>query len=170
MTKNQGFQNEIPPARVNIRLSVEGAGEMQKRELPLKLLVLGRFVPGKNSQRVGEREKWLVSRDNFDGVMASLGLSLQLQVPRSWGDVESTLPVSLRFTGLRSFDPASVASQVPELGRLQAARNLIRDLGSHLLDNRTLRRELENILKDPHAKAELTSKMESEVLLKMEAV
>lgn len=170
MARNSGFQNEIPPARVNIRLSVEGAGEAQKKELPLKLLVLGRFVPGTNAKRVGEREKWAVSRENFDGVMASLGLRLEYTVRRCGGDGEETLPVSLRFDALRSFGPASVASQVPELGRLQAARNLIRDLGSRLLDDRQLRRELENVLRDQGKRRELATRLRENVDLKMEGV
>ena len=170
MARNSGFQNEIPPARVNIRLSVEGAGEAQKKELPLKLLVLGRFVPGANAKRVGEREKWAVSRENFDGVMATLGLRLEYSVRRCGGDADETMPVSLRFDGLRSFGPAAVASQVPELARLQAARNLIRDLGSRLLDDRQLRRELENVLRDNNRRRELACRLRENVDLKMEGV
>jgi len=165
MTKAMSFQNEIPSARVNIRLSVEGAGEIQKRELPLKLLVLGRFIPSHNTRRIGEREKWLVNRDNLDGVMASLGLELRYTVSKPGFPDDVQMPVCLRFTGMRSFEPAQVARQIPELGRLQAARNLIRDLGSHLLDNRSLRRELELLLKDTGERAKLRDKLATEVKL-----
>ncbi len=146
MGRNPSFQNEIPPARVNIRLSVEGDSEQQKRELPLKLLVLGRFVPTENRLRVGERSKWQINKDNFDGVMASLRLKLHLRIDLPQSD--DALAVPLQFQALTDFDPVSVARQMPSVGRLLAARNLVRDLGSHLLDNRVWRRELENILRD----------------------
>ncbi|MNK94695.1 hypothetical protein D3C87_1149060 [compost metagenome] len=47
------------------------------------------------------------------------------------------------------FKPEVVAGKVPELRALMAARNLLRDLKSNLLDNAMFRRELEKILKDP---------------------
>ena len=37
------FQNEIPPARVNIQLSVDKGGAQKKMELPMKVVVLGGF-------------------------------------------------------------------------------------------------------------------------------
>ncbi len=161
MGRSPSFQNEIPPARVNIRLSVEGDSEQQKRELPLKLLVLGRFVPAENRLRVGERSKWQVNKENFDGVMASLGLQLNLRIELPNG--EETLAVPLRFQGLSDFDPVSVARQMPVVGRLLAARNLVRDLGSHLLDNRVWRRELETILRDQDNRQRLCQELVANV-------
>ena len=35
------FQNEIPPARVNIKLDIDKGGAQKKTELPFKMLVLG---------------------------------------------------------------------------------------------------------------------------------
>jgi len=37
------FQNEIPPARVNIKLDIDKGGAQKKVELPFKMLVLGDF-------------------------------------------------------------------------------------------------------------------------------
>jgi len=61
----------------------------------------------------------------------------------------SELAVDLGFTSMDDFRPDVVASKVPELRALMAARNLLRDLKSNLLDNATFRRELEKILRDP---------------------
>ena len=61
----------------------------------------------------------------------------------------SELPIDLDFRSMDDFKPDVVAGKVPELRALMAARNLLRDLKSNLLDNATFRRELEKILKDP---------------------
>jgi type VI secretion system protein ImpB len=44
-----------------------------------------------------------------------------------------------------------VAKGIPELSKLLAARNLLKDLKSNLLDNRSFRARLEEIIKDPKA-------------------
>ena len=48
------FQNEIPAARINLKLD-SGKGDAKKKtELPLKMLVMGDFTQKKRTQRVGE--------------------------------------------------------------------------------------------------------------------
>ena len=129
------YQNEIPPARINIQLSVDNGGAQKKMELPLKLLVLGDFKMDGDESRLIEREKINVNKDNFDGVMESM-------------NVELKCPVELKFTSMKSFEPMEIVKQVPELNRLMAVRNLIKDLGSNLLDNREFRKKMESLLKD----------------------
>ena len=40
------FQNEVPKARVNLKLDLHTGGASKKTELPLKLLVAGDFSNG----------------------------------------------------------------------------------------------------------------------------
>jgi type VI secretion system protein ImpB len=152
---NRSFQNEIPPARVNIQLSVEKGNAQKKHELPLKLLVLGDFTHRKDSTRVVDREKININKDNFDQVMKSLNLELTFSVPNRLSPDGGELPVALRFDSIKSFSPFEIAKQVPAIGRLIAARNLIKDLGSNLLDNREFRKRMELILKDQKCAQEL---------------
>lgn len=157
------YQNEIPPARVNIRLSVESGGEAKKLELPLKILVLGKFSTTADSRRIAEREKLLVHRNNFDAVMQTLDLGLRFAVQNSVEPAQEVLTVDLRFDGLRSFSPEQVVNQVPSLRRLLAARNLMRDLGSNLMDRRAFRKELELVLKDKMARGRLHEELRTRV-------
>jgi type VI secretion system protein ImpB len=136
------YQNEIPPARINIQLSVDNGGAQKKMELPLKLLVLGDFKMDGDESRLMEREKVNVNKDNFDGVMQSMGVELKC-------------PVELKFTSMKSFEPMEIVKQVPELNRLMAVRNLIKDLGSNLLDNREFRKKMETVLKDKNSAKQL---------------
>jgi len=145
------FQNEIPPARVNIQLSVDKGNAQKKTELPLKMLVLGDFTQRKDDTRIADREKININKTNFDQVMESLDLGVKTVVTNKIKNDGSDMQVDLKIKNMKSFDPSEIVKQVPELSKLMAARNLIRDLGSNLLDNREFRKRMEGILKDKSA-------------------
>jgi len=145
----ESFQNEVPKARVNIKLDLHTGGAQKKVELPLKLLVLGDYGNGRDIRPLAEREKVSINKNNFDAVLADFNPKARIAVENTLSDDGSELPVDLDFRSMDDFKPEAVASRVPELRALMAARNLLRDLKSNLLDNATFRRELEKILKDP---------------------
>jgi type VI secretion system protein ImpB len=142
------YQNEIPPARINIQLSVDSGGAQKKMELPLKLLVVGDFKMDGDQSRIAEREKVNINKDNFDGVMRSMNIALKTSVENHLKKDDSNLPIELEFSSIKSFEPMEIVKQIPDLNRLMAVRNLIKDLGSNLLDNREFRKKMEAILKD----------------------
>ena len=144
------FQNEIPAARINLKLDVGKGDAKKKLELPLKMLVLGDFSLKNKGDRVVEREKISINKNNFEQVMESLDLNLKYNVENKLTG-EGDLGVNLNIKNLDSFKPENVAKNVPELSRLLAARNLLKDLKSNLLDNREFRLRLEEILKNPDA-------------------
>lgn len=145
------FQNEIPPARVNIQLSVDKGNAQKKTELPLKMLILGDFTQRKDDTRIADREKININKTNFDQVMESLDLGVKTVVSNKIANDGTDMQVDLKIKNMKSFDPSEIVKQVPELSKLMAARNLIRDLGSNLLDNREFRKRMEGILKDKSA-------------------
>ncbi|MCT8151335.1 type VI secretion system contractile sheath small subunit, partial [Klebsiella aerogenes] len=51
------FQNEVPKARINLKLSLHTGGAQKKVELPLKLLTVGDFSNGKEHRPLAERQK-----------------------------------------------------------------------------------------------------------------
>ncbi|WP_343657183.1 type VI secretion system contractile sheath small subunit [Cupriavidus sp.] len=145
----ESFQNEVPKARVNIKLDLHTGGAQKKVELPLKLLVLGDYGNGRDIRPLAEREKVSINKNNFDAVLADFNPKARIAVENTLSDDGSELAVDIDFRSMDDFKPEAVASRVPELRALMAARNLLRDLKSNLLDNATFRRELEKILKDP---------------------
>jgi len=153
------YQNEIPPARINIQLSVDSGGAQKKMELPLKLLVVGDFKMDGDESRIVEREKININKDNFDGVMQSLNIALKTSVENRLKKDNSNLPIELEFNGIKSFEPMEIVKQVPDLNRLMAVRNLIKDLGSNLLDNREFRKRMETILKDKNSTKQLLEEL-----------
>jgi type VI secretion system protein ImpB len=144
----ENFQNEVPKARVNIKLDLHTGGAQKKMELPLKLMVMGDYSNGADTRPLSERSKISVNKNNFNSVLGDLNPKARIAVANTLLDDGSELPVDLDFKSMDDFKPDVVAGKVPELRALMAARNLLRDLKSNLLDNATFRRELEKILKD----------------------
>jgi len=144
------FQNEIPAARINLKLDVGKGDAKKKTELPLKMLVMGDFSLKNKDERVVDREKISINKNNFEQVMQSLDLNVKYNVENKLTG-EGELGVNLDIKNMDSFKPENVAKNIPELSRLLAARNLLKDLKSNLLDNRDFRLRLEEILKNPDA-------------------
>jgi len=152
------FQNEIPAARINLKLDVGKGGAKKKLELPLRMLVLGDFSFKKSGERVAEREKISVNKNNFAQVMESMGLELAYQVDNKLAG-EGGMDVKLDMKSMDSFRPENVAKSIPALSRLLAARNLLKDLKSNLLDNREFRKRLEEIIQDDNAMKSLQEEL-----------
>ncbi len=89
------FQNEVPTARVNIKLDLHTGGVQKKVELPLKLLTVGDFSNGREQRPLSEREKVDINKNNFNDVLAKEGANKQvissqadslIKISRIWAD------------------------------------------------------------------------------------
>lgn len=156
---SNSFQNEVPKARVNIKLDLHTGGALKKVELPLKLMMMGDYSNGREQRPLSERSKININKNNFNSVLAEFSPALKVAVPNTLDGEASELPVALSFREMSDFEPQQVARQIPQLRALLAARNLLRDLKSNLLDNATFRSELERILKDQALSDELRSEL-----------
>ena len=153
------FQDEIPKARINLKLNLHTGGAQKKVELPLKLLITGDFSNGKDNRQLSEREKVNVNKNNFNSVLAEFSPSVNFAVENTLAGEGAEENVRLTFREMKDFEPEQVARQIPQLKAMLAMRNLLRDLKSNLLDNVTFRKELENILKDPALSNELRTEL-----------
>ncbi len=72
------FQNEVPRARINLKLSLHTGGAQKKVELPLKLLTIGDFSHGKENRPLSEREKINVNKNNFNSVLSEFSPEVNL--------------------------------------------------------------------------------------------
>jgi len=156
---SNSYQNEIPKARVNIRLDLHTGGAQKKMELPLKLLVTGDFSNGQEQRALSEREKVNVNKNNFDSVLAEFSPALNISVENTLAGDGSEENVRLTFRDMKDFTPEQVARQIPQLKAMLAMRNLLSDLKANLVDNVTFRKELEIILKNPALSDELRSEL-----------
>ena len=156
---SSSFQNEVPKARVNIKLDLHTGGAQKKVELPLKLMMVGDYSNGKEQRSLSERSKVDINKNNFDSVLAEFSPSLKLAAENTLVNDGSDISVELDFQSMKDFEPEQVARQIPQLRALLAMRNLLRDLKSNLLDNATFRHELEHILKDDALSDELRAEL-----------
>jgi len=154
------FQNEIPPARVNIKLDIDKGGAQKKVELPFKMLVLGDFTGKEDGRRLVDRDKININKDNFNQVMESMDLGLNFSVENKINPGGGDLKVDLKFKNMKSFEPLEIVKQVPQLSKLLAARNLVKDLKSNLMDNKEFRRKLEGIMQDQGAMDSLVAELD----------
>ena len=130
------FQNEVPTARVNIKLDLHTGGVQKKVELPLKLLTVGDFSNGREQRPLSEREKIDINKNNFNDVLAKFSPVVNLSVKNTLADDDRKDDINLTFKNIRDFEPEQVARNIPQLRVLLAMRNLLRDLKSNLLDRR----------------------------------
>jgi type VI secretion system protein ImpB len=156
---SNSFQNEVPKARVNIKLDLHTGGAQKKVELPLKLMVMGDYSNGREQRALSARKKVGINKNNFDSVLAEFFPALKLSVANTLVDDAGDTSVELDFQSMKDFEPEQVARQIPQLRALLAMRNLLRDLKSNLLDDATFRHELERILKDDALSNELRTEL-----------
>ncbi|PVZ77603.1 type VI secretion system contractile sheath small subunit [Serratia sp. S1B] len=156
---SNSFQNEIPKARINLKLSLHTGGAQKKTELPLKLLVAGDFSHGQETASLSEREKVNINKNNFNSVLQDYSPSVNLAVENTLAGDGSEENIRLTFQNMKDFTPEQVARQIPQLKAMLAMRSLLRDLKSNLLDNQAFRKELEKILRDPALSNELRSEL-----------
>ena len=143
------FQKEKPPARVNLFLEVPDGDNDEKVELPFRTLVLGDFTGKPDDTPLEDREVVDINADNFESVMSSMDLELDMIVPDKIGSGEDDVRVNLKIDSMNSFRPEEVAKQVPEIDRLVAVRNLLQDLRNRVVSMSSFRRQLEAIITDP---------------------
>ena len=153
------FQNEVPKARINLKLDLHTGGASKKMELPLKLLVAGDFSNGQESATISEREKINITKNNFDSVLSEYSPKVNLAVKNTLSDDGGEDNIQLTFQSMKDFTPEQVAAQIPQLKTMLAMRNLLRDLKANLLDNQTFRKELEKIVVDQSLSAELRNEL-----------
>jgi len=153
------FQNEVPKARINLKLDLHTGGASKKTEIPLKLLVAGDFSNGQEHALLSERIKVNVNKNNFDSVISEYAPNVNLVVKNTLADDGSEENIRLTFRSMKDFSPEQVTRQIPQLKAMLSMRNLLRDLKANLLDNQNFRKELEKILLDPALSAELRAEL-----------
>lgn len=156
---SNSYQHEIPSARVNITLDVETGGHKSKKELPMKLLMIGDFSHGQATGAIADRERLNINKQNFNQILSTIKPKINLSVPDCTHSTENDLSISLEFNEYKDFKPEQIVEQVPALKRLKAMRNLLKDLKSSVIDNQGFRKHLETILADVHGQSALKQEL-----------
>ena len=112
---SDSFQNEVPKARINLKLDLHTGGASKKMELPLKLLVAGDFSNGQDAAPISEREKVNITKNNFDSVLSEYSPKVNLSVKNTLSEDGGEDNIELTFQSMKDFTPEQVAAQIPGL-------------------------------------------------------
>lgn len=142
--------------RIHITLDVKNNGAEAKREIPLRVLLLGELFcsTGKKSSDANATV-YHARESSLNDLMKFLQPKIELELPSS--AQLGARKLCLGFESLRDFHPDNLVKKVPHLQRLFAMRNLLRDLRGHLLDEPKLRAKLQAIMSDRKAAEKIKS-------------
>ncbi|MBK8207951.1 MAG: type VI secretion system contractile sheath small subunit [Planctomycetes bacterium] len=138
-----------PRERVNIVYKPSTGGAQEEKELPLKLLVMGDFTLGNEETPVEERKPVNIDKDNFNDVMKSQNINLNVNVKNTLsGKDGEEIAANLKFKNLKDFDPDAVARQVPELSKMLALREALAALKGPMGNFPAFRKKIQEIIGD----------------------
>lgn len=162
---SQDKLKRVRKPRVHITYDVETEGAQEKQELPFIVGVMGDFSgdPTKKLDPLSKRKFTQIDRDNFNQVMKSLNVGLELSVPNTMVDEEGKeMKVQLKFDSMDDFDPAAVANQIEPLRKLLGTREKLRDLIAKIDRSEDLEGLLDKVLTDEDALKKLTEELGSQ--------
>jgi type VI secretion system protein ImpB len=149
-----------PRERVNIVYKSALGDAQEEVELPLKLLMLGDYTGRADSTVLEDRKPINIDKDNFNDVMKSQGIGVQVQVPNKLAEKEGEeMAVTLRFETLKGFEPESVVNQVPELKKLLELRQALTSLKGPLGNVPEFRKKIQSLITDKDARERLLKEL-----------
>lgn len=144
-----------PQERVNIVYRPSLGDAKEEIELPLKMLMLGDFTQREDDRSVEDRAPINIDKDNFNDVMKSHKLALDIAVDNKLDENApegDQIGVDLKFESMKDFEPESIANQVPELAKLLELRNALNSLKGPLANSKKFKKKINDLLKDEGAR------------------
>jgi type VI secretion system protein ImpB len=149
-----------PKERVNITYKPSTGDAQEEIELPLKLLMMGDFTLKRDETPLEDRKAINIDKDNFNDVMKSQNLSLNLVVPNKLAEQEGEeMALSLNFDDLKDFSPEAVAEQVPELKALLNLREALTAVKGPLGNVPAFKKKIQALMKDDAAKEKILKEL-----------
>ncbi|QIV96416.1 type VI secretion system protein ImpB [Allofrancisella inopinata] len=144
----------IPKSRVNITYDMDVSGTKQAKELPLKQLVIGDFSQGSSKEKsleLANRKVYEIESNNLDSVMQEMGIQLDINVENHVEPASGVLNVKIPLKSMKSFNPNSIAQNIPELSKLLKVKELLKEYISLIDNNRKFRNLVNNLSASPES-------------------
>ena len=149
-----------PKERVNITYKSSTGDSTEEVELPLKLLMLGDYTGKDSDTIVEERTAININKDNFNDVVKSMNLSVDLNVANTLSEDDSDpMSVHVDFKTMKDFSPESVALQIPELNKMLDMRNALLALKGPLGNVPAFRKTIQSILNDDATRSQIMTEL-----------
>jgi type VI secretion system protein ImpB len=151
-----------PRERVNIVYKSALGDAQEEVELPLKLLMLGDYTGRADSTPLEDRKPINIDKDNFNDVMRSQAIGVQIQVANRLAEKEGEeMAVALKFETLKGFEPESIVNQIPELKKLLELRQALTALKGPLGNVPEFRKKIQSLVSDKDARERLLKELGS---------
>ncbi len=149
-----------PQERVNITYKPATGDAQEEIELPLKLLMMGDFTLKRDETPLEDRKAINIDKDNFNDVMKSQNLSLNLVVPNKLAEEEGEeMSVGLNFDNLKDFTPEAIAEQIPELKALLNLREALTAVKGPLGNVPAFKKKIQALMKDDASKEKILKEL-----------
>ena len=149
-----------PKERVNITYRPATGDAKEEIELPLKLLMLGDYTLQQDETPLEERKAINIDKDNFNDVMKSQNLKLNLVVPTKLTEEEGDeMAVGLDLQDLKDFSPEAIARQVPELSALLDLREALTAVKGPLGNVPAFKKKIQAMMQDDAAKEKMLKEL-----------
>ncbi len=146
-------------SRVNIAISDRLRGGAEP-ELPFRVLVMGDYTLKDDKRTIEERAPLDINKSNFDSVMQSFNLSLDMSVPDKVSKGGGEMAIKMNLGTLKDFRPESVARQVPELRNLLELRDAMKALRP-VMGDKAAQKKLLGAVKDPAVRSQILAMIAS---------
>ncbi|MEE2789293.1 MAG: type VI secretion system contractile sheath small subunit [Myxococcota bacterium] len=157
------IQDEIPKSRLTLKYKTEVDGQPEDVSLPLRMMIVGDFSGGTSNDRnidLDERRIRNFDGRNTDAVMKDMGMSLNFTVDNKVDPEQAEeMDVSLKVDSMKSFNPESVAEQIPKLKGLLMLKELLEEMTSNVDNRKEFRKLLNELLQDQDALANLKDEL-----------
>jgi type VI secretion system protein ImpB len=151
-----------PKERVNIIYKTDTGGAAAEKELPFKMLVTGDFTQRADATPIEQRKAVNIDKDNFNDVVASQKLGLDLSVPNTLAAEGGDMSVSLKIKSMKDFEPEAIARQVPELSQLLELREALNALKGPLGNIPAFRKKILAIIQDETSRKAILDELQGE--------
>ena len=149
-----------PKERVNIRFTPATGNQTDEIELPFKQVVIGQFNTGVDDTPLEDRECVNIDKESFNNVMSAQELSVDFSVADVLsGEYDASIPVSLKFSTLKDFEPEQVVNRIPELRKLMELRRALLALKGPLGNVPAFRKSVQGILDDEDLRRKLLDEL-----------
>lgn len=149
-----------PKERVNIVYKPATGDAKEEVELPLKMMMVGDYTLREDDTPLEERKPINVDANNYNDVLKSQNLSLDMTVPNKLSNEEGEeMNVNIKFESLRDFEPENVIRQVDELRQLLELRDALVALKGPLGNVPNFRKVIEEVIADEDARDKLMKEL-----------
>ena len=149
-----------PKERINIKYVPATGDQVEEKELPLNLVIVGDHKGRAEDNSIEERQLVSINKNNFNDVMEKSAINLTFNVPnRLEDDSDDELLINLDIKNLSSFNPDNIAQQVPEINNLIQLREALTALKGPMGNIKAFREAIANVLTDEVSRKNLLDEL-----------